>query len=44
VKSFSGEKFPEVNEKTRYKEKALVEHEVERASRDKAYDLCGLSN
>jgi hypothetical protein len=43
VKCFSGEKFPEIYEKTRYKEKALVEIEVEPDSRVKAYYLCGLS-
>lgn len=44
AKCFIGDKFDEVYEKTRYKEKASVELEIEPDSRVKAYYLCGLSN
>lgn len=40
---FIGDKFNEVYEKTRFKDKALVELDITPDSRVKAYYLCGLS-
>lgn len=43
AKCFLADSFHEVYEGTRYKEKALVELDVQPDSRVKAYYLCGLS-
>lgn len=43
AKCFIADTYHEVYEGTRYKEKALVEKEIEPDSRIKAYYLCGLS-
>lgn len=43
AKCFIGDAFHEVFEGTRYKDKALVELDIEPDSRVKAYYLCGLS-
>jgi hypothetical protein len=44
VGCFTADKFDEVYEKTHFKEKALVELDIEPDSRVKAYYLCGISN